>query len=91
MSDLWRRCLQRLESEISVEDVHTYLKPLQASEDEEGVRLLAPNGYTLDIVKADFLPRIGKVLNHLAGRPTKVRIDVGTLNRFRMKFPLSSA
>jgi chromosomal replication initiator protein len=83
MSDLWRRCLQRLESEISVEDVHTYLKPLQASEDEEGVRLLAPNGYTLDIVKADFLPRIGKVLNHLAGRPTKVRIDVGTLNSRR--------
>jgi len=83
MSDLWRRCLQRLESEISVEDVHTYLKPLQASEDEDGLRLLAPNGYTLDIVKADFLPRIGKVLNHLAGRPTKVRIDVGTLNSRR--------
>ena len=37
----------------------------------------APNGYTLDIVKADFLPRIGRVLNHLAGQPTKVRIEVG--------------
>ncbi|HSE13030.1 MAG TPA: chromosomal replication initiator protein DnaA, partial [Rudaea sp.] len=83
MSDLWRRCLQRLESEISVEDVHTYLKPLQASEDAEGLRLLAPNGYTLDIVKADFLPRIGKVLNHLHGQPLKVRIEVGTLNSRR--------
>jgi len=35
MSDLWRRCLQRLESDLSIEDVHTYLKPLQASEDAE--------------------------------------------------------
>jgi DNA replication protein DnaC len=58
MSDLWRRCLQRLESDLTVEDLHTYLKPLQASEDSEGLRLLAPNGYTLDIVKAEFLPRI---------------------------------
>ena len=52
MSDLWRRCLLRLESELSIEDVHTYLKPLQASDDAEGLRLLAPNGYTLDIVRA---------------------------------------
>jgi len=79
MSDLWRRCLQRLESELSVEDVHTYLKPLQASDDAEGLRLLAPNGYTLDIVRAEFLPRISSVLQHLAGAPVKVRFEVGAL------------
>jgi len=79
MSDLWRRCLQRLESELSVEDVHTYLKPLQASEDAEGLRLWAPNGYTLDVVKVEFLPRISSVLNHLQGAPVKVRLEVGAL------------
>jgi chromosomal replication initiator protein len=79
MSDLWRRCLQRLESELSIEDVHTYLKPLQASDDAEGLRLLAPNGYTLDIVRADYLPRISSVLQHLAGSPVKVRLEVGAL------------
>ena len=79
MSDLWRRCLQRLESELSIEDVHTYLKPLQASDDAEGLRLLAPNGYTLDIVRAEFLPRISSVLQHLAGAPVKVRLEVGAL------------
>ena len=40
MSELWRRCLQRLESDLTVEDLHTYLKPLQATEDSEGLRLL---------------------------------------------------
>ena len=79
MSDLWRRCLQRLEGELSIEDVHTYLKPLQASDDAEGLRLLAPNGYTLDIVRADYLPRISSVLQHLAGSPVKVRLEVGAL------------
>ena len=83
MSELWRRCLQRLESDLSVEDLHTYLKPLQASEDSEGLRLLAPNGYTLDIVKAEFLPRSSTILSHLHGDAVKVRLEVGTLNSRR--------
>jgi chromosomal replication initiator protein len=85
MSDLWRRCLERLEGELSVEDMHTYLMPLQVSEDGEGLRLLAPNAYTLDFVKAEFLPRIGKVLNHLNGAPLKLRMEVGALGGRRME------
>jgi chromosomal replication initiator protein len=87
MSELWRRCLDRLEAELSAEDMHTYLMPLQASEDVDGLRLLAPNSYTLDVVKAEFLPRIGKVLEHLHGSPVRVRIDVGTLAGRRVDKP----
>jgi chromosomal replication initiator protein len=83
MSDLWRRCLERLEGDLSVEDMHTYLKPLQATEEENGLRLLAPNEYTLDFVRAEFLPRIGVVLQHLNGAPVKLRLEVGTLNSRR--------
>ena len=83
MSELWRRCLQRLEGDLTVEDVHTYLKPLQATDEIDGLRLLAPNGYTLDIVKAEFLPRIATILQHLHGEPVKVRLEVGTLNNTR--------
>ena len=79
MSELWRRCLDRLETELSPEDMHTYLMPLQASEDADGLRLLAPNTYTLDFVKTEFWPRIGEVLEHLHGGPIRVRLDVGTL------------
>ncbi|HEX7111172.1 MAG TPA: DnaA N-terminal domain-containing protein, partial [Mizugakiibacter sp.] len=46
MNDLWRRCLERLEGEVSAEDMHTWLLPLQARDGDEGVRLLAPNAYT---------------------------------------------
>jgi chromosomal replication initiator protein len=87
MSELWRRCLERLEGELSAEDMHTYLMPLQAGEDEDGLRLLAPNAYTLDFVKAEFLPRIGKVVNHLHGSPMRVRLEVGALVGRRLDRP----
>ncbi len=87
MSELWRRCLERLETELSAEDMHTYLMPLQVSEDADGLRVLAPNAYTLDVVKAEFMPRIGRVLDHLHGGPVRVRLDVGTLAGRRVEKP----
>jgi len=53
---------------------------LQAVQSEDSLRLFAPNSYTLEIVRADFLPRIGEVLNHLHGAPVRVRLEVGALN-----------
>jgi chromosomal replication initiator protein len=78
MSDLWRRCLERLEGEFSIEDMHTYLKPLQATQDEDGLRLLAPNEYTVDSLRSEFLPRIQTILAHLNGAPVKLRLEVGS-------------
>ena len=51
MSELWRRCLERLEGEFGAEDIHTYLKPLQSVEGDDGLRLLAPNAYTLERIE----------------------------------------
>ena len=81
MTDLWRRCLERLEGEFSVEDLHTWLAPLQATEDENGLRLLAPNAYTLDIVRERFQLRIAAVLQHLNGGPVPLRFEVGTVSK----------
>ena len=88
MSKLWRRCLERLEGELSVEDVHTYLMPLQASEDSNGLRLLAPNAYTLDFVRSKFLVLIERVVNHLNGAPLALRLEVGTLAHKRSDKPM---
>jgi chromosomal replication initiator protein len=81
MTDLWRRCLERLETEFSVEDLHTWLAPLQATEDDNGLRVLAPNAYTLEVVRERFQPRIEAVLNHLHGAQVKLRFDVGSVNK----------
>ena len=77
MSELWRRCLSRLEAEYSAEDIHTYLAPLQAAEDAGGLTLWSPNAYTLEIVRERFLDHIRAVLGHL-GVHGDVRLEVGT-------------
>ena len=78
MSDLWRRCLERLEGELSAEDLHTWLMPLQARDDADGLQLYAPNPYTLDAVRDRYLPRIEAVLTLLNGQRMPVRLEVGS-------------
>ncbi|WP_158754760.1 chromosomal replication initiator protein DnaA [Dyella sp. S184] len=78
MSDLWRRCLERLEGDLSAEDLHTWLMPLQARDDADSLQLFAPNSYTLDTVRERYLSRIEAVLLLLTGRPWPVRLDVGS-------------
>jgi chromosomal replication initiator protein len=78
MSDLWRRCLERLEGELSAEDLHTWLMPLQARDDADGLQLYAPNPYTLDAVRERYLTRIEAVLTLLTGHSMAVRLEVGS-------------
>jgi chromosomal replication initiator protein len=78
MSDLWRRCLERLEGELSTEDLHTWLMPLQARDDADGLQLFAPNPYTLDAVRERYLPRIEAVLTLIQGHTMPVKLEVGS-------------
>ena len=81
MSDLWRRCLERLEGNVGAEDLHTWLMPLQARDDAEGLQLFAPNAYTLDTVRERYLAQIEDVLQQLTGHAVPVRVDVGSAAR----------
>jgi chromosomal replication initiator protein len=79
MSDLWRRCLQRLEGELGEQVLHTWLHPLQAREDGSALRLFAPNTYALDRVRGEYLPSIELALTNVAGHPVSVHLEVGSL------------
>jgi len=78
MSDLWRRCLERLEGELNAEDLHTWLMPLQARDDTHGLQLFAPNPYTLDMVRDRYLARIETVISQLTGHELTVKLEVGS-------------
>ncbi len=78
MSDLWQRCLARLEGEIEPAVLHTWLQPLQARDDAGTLRLLAPNSYTLEFVRNRYLTRIEGALSDLAGHPIPLRLEVGS-------------
>ena len=78
--DAWPRCLERLEAEFPAEDVHTWLKPLQASLRDDGYVLYAPNAFVMDEVRERYLARIRELLAHFAGNAA-VSLEIGTTRR----------
>jgi chromosomal replication initiator protein len=81
MLSLWPRCLERLEAELPAEDVHTWLKPLQAAPHGENLTLFAPNAFVVDTVRDRYLARIRELASHYAGAPTQVALVVGSMQR----------
>lgn len=78
--DAWPRCLERLEAEYPAEDVHTWLKPLQAQHDADRFVLFAPNAFVMEEVRARYLTRIRELLAHFAGSH-EVSLEIGSLRR----------
>ncbi|KGM56746.1 chromosomal replication initiator protein DnaA [Lysobacter arseniciresistens ZS79] len=78
--DAWPRCLERLEAEFPAEDVHTWLKPLQASRRDDTTVLYAPNAFVVEHVRERYLDRIRELLGHFAGNDA-VSLEVGSLPR----------
>jgi chromosomal replication initiator protein len=57
-SVLWKSCLHQLESELTEQQLNTWIRPLHAVENNGGLTLLAPNRFVLDWVQNNFLDRI---------------------------------
>jgi chromosomal replication initiator protein len=77
VSPLWQQCVARLERELSEQQLNTWIRPLQAIEDENALRLLAPNRFVLDWVRDHFFQRIDQVVGNLSGS-RRVLLEVGT-------------
>ncbi len=79
---IWKMCLDRLEGELSQQQFNTWIRPLQAIEEESAVRLLAPNRFVLDWVREHFFDRITEVLSGLTnGRAVEVLLEIGSASR----------
>ncbi len=78
--DAWPRCLEHLEAELPLEEVQTWLKPLQARLRDDGLVLYAPNAFVRDAVQSRYLPRISELLGHYAGN-SAVSLEVGSVSR----------
>ena len=78
--EAWPRCLERLEAEYPVEDVHTWLKPLQATRRDDVTVLYAPNAFVVEHVRERYLGRIRELLSYFAGSD-EVQLEIGALPR----------
>jgi chromosomal replication initiator protein len=75
---LWSRCLEKLEAELSEQQLNTWIRPLQAEIDNGTLRLFAPNRFVLDWVKNNFYERIGQLVQQLQGIDNnQVVIEIG--------------
>ena len=61
-SVLWQSCIHQLESELSEQQLNTWIRPLHAIEQNGELTLLAPNRFVLDWVHEHFLNRIDELV-----------------------------
>lgn len=83
MSDsFWKSCLRHLEREVPDQQLNTWIRPLQAEETDNCLRLLAPNRFVLDWVREHFAERIRAQLATLRpDNPPQLVLEVGSSRR----------
>ncbi len=77
--DLWQRCSKHLEQELSPQQFNTWIRPLQVVEENNRLRLLAPNRFVLDWVRNHYIESINTYLGTLSLDKTPIiSIDIGS-------------
>jgi chromosomal replication initiator protein len=76
MSDLWQRCLARLEEELTSQQYNTWIRPLAANEKDGQLQLGAPNRFVLDWVRDKYWARLVEFVAQESGGATPVQIVV---------------
>lgn len=101
LMESWSRCLERLETEFPPEDVHTWLRPLQADQRGDSVVLYAPNPFIIELVEERYLGRLRELLSYFSGirevvlaigsRPktTELPVPVDTTGRLSSTVPFN--
>jgi len=75
---LWKSCLERLEREIALEEVNTWLRPLQPELNGSGeMRLLAPNDFVCEQVNGHYISLIRDFFAGSGFEKDKIKVVVG--------------
>jgi chromosomal replication initiator protein len=80
MSSFWNSCLSQFEQELSSQQFNTWIRPLRLEGEDapnDGLRLLAPNGFILKWVKERYLGRIEELGNRYFAAPISISLSVG--------------
>ena len=86
---LWKKCLDRLETELPEQQFNTWIRPLHAVAEDRCLRLLAPNRFVLDWVREHFFDQIHQAVEDFAEAPApQIVLEVGTR---RSTAPVKSA
>jgi len=89
---LWTQCLRRLEAELPEQQFNTWIRPLQAVEERERLRLLAPNRYVVDWVNQNCAGRIGEMVEEFVPPPVpQIVVEIGSRASLEEEAPAAVA
>jgi chromosomal replication initiator protein len=78
-ASLWNRCLRLLESEIPEQQFNTWVRPLQAVEENGVLKLLAPNRFVVDWLTQNLRTRIEELMDVVAeSSAPQIQLEVGS-------------
>ncbi len=77
-ASIWNRCVRQLRSDLPEQQFNTWIRPLQAIEDGQTLRLLAPNQFVVNWIGSNCIQRIQDVAQS-DGQPVQVVVEVGSL------------
>ncbi len=76
-SPLWNQCLRVLQVEVPEQQFNTWIRPLQAVDDDALLRLLAPNRFVVDWLQQHYMERILELVDD-KGESVEVSLEVGS-------------
>ncbi len=74
---LWNRCIRDLQAEIPEQQFNTWIRPLQAVEDDGQLKLLAPNRFVVDWLQEHYIERILEIIDD-SRAGTELVVEVGS-------------
>ena len=80
MSSFWNSCLAQFEQELPSQQFNTWIRPLRLEGEatpEDGMRLVAPNGFILKWVKERYLTRIEELGRSYFDAPISIALTLG--------------
>ena len=74
---IWNRCIRDLQAELPEQQFNTWIRPLQAVENDGELKLLAPNRFVVDWLQEHYIERILQIVDD-SGSATNVVVEVGS-------------
>ena len=63
---IWSKCLKRLQSEVSAQEIDIWLRPLKVIEELNSINIIAPNDIIMDRINDNYLKLLKLALNDIS-------------------------
>ena len=73
---LWNRCVRDLQAELPEQQFNTWIRPLQAVEDVQVLKLLAPNRFVVEWLQQNYIDRILELVDNAGETPSQVVVSL---------------